>query len=99
MVDKKTGRVWGTGYGENRKQAIYYARNDQPREGFIKRAIGWVVRHPVKAGMLVAGYMVLRRPIKQIAYTACRFAGEIAHSLRFPEKIVKAIDNAYKVLP
>jgi hypothetical protein len=99
MQDVRTGRTWGIGRSSNREHAVTLARQNQPREAFIKRALGWIRRHPIRAGIAVGAYMFMRRPIKQIAYTACRFFGEIAHSLRFPEKIVNAIDNAYKVLP
>lgn len=53
MKDKKTGRIWGTGYGATRQEAIYNARKVQPSDGHIKKAIVWVARHPVIAGSVV----------------------------------------------
>lgn len=99
MVDKKTGRVWGTGYGVNRKQAIYYARNDQPSEGFIKRSIGWVSRHPFKAGLTIGAYMLMRRPIKEAATWCCRLVADGLWYLGAPQKLCENIGKAANVLP
>lgn len=60
MKDKKTGRVWGTGYGENRQTAIYDARHAQPENSKIKEAIGWVQRHPFIGGAGV-GVALMKR--------------------------------------
>lgn len=61
MRDKKTGRTWGKGHGATRQEAIYNARHDQPAESKIKRAIGWVARHPFVAGATVGVYLAYRR--------------------------------------
>lgn len=64
MRDKKTGKVWGHGYGERRQDAIANARYVQPSDGQIKRAINWVTRHPfiggAAAGAMVAYYHAKR---------------------------------------
>ena len=61
MRDKKTGRTWGYGYGATRQEAIYNARRDKPSEKSIKRAIGWVIRHPFIVGAAVGMYLAYRR--------------------------------------
>lgn len=60
MIDKKTGKVWGCGYGETRQDAIRSAAIDQPPAKSIKRAIGWVDRHPFIAGAAVGTYLTYR---------------------------------------
>ncbi len=60
MVDIKTNRVWGTGFGETRSEAIIRARQDQPSDGIIKAAIGWVRRHPFLAGAAVGVFLAHR---------------------------------------
>ncbi len=57
MCDKKTVRTWGIGYGATRQEAIYNARHEQPDQGHIKRAIGWVTRHPFLGGAAAGAYM------------------------------------------
>lgn len=99
MRDRKTGRTWGTGYSTNREHAITLARQDQPKEMFIKRAGGWIKRHPILAGVTMAGYMMLRRPIQQIAFKLCDIGAQITYSLRFPNLVVKGIQNAWRILP
>ncbi|MFA6322847.1 MAG: hypothetical protein WCX71_05270 [Candidatus Buchananbacteria bacterium] len=57
MRDKKTARVWGIGYGACRKEAIYRARNEQPEKNYIKKAIGWIDRHPFFGGVVIGAYL------------------------------------------
>ena len=75
MVDKKRGRVWGEYTSPDRMEAIIGSRNAQPSDGKIKRMIGWVTRHPIKAGIIVGLYMMFRRPIHQVASEAIRQVG------------------------
>jgi hypothetical protein len=60
MRDKRLGKTWGRGLGQTRMEAIYNARTDQPDEGLVKRAIGWVDRHPFLAGAAVGTYRIVR---------------------------------------
>ena len=57
MRDKKTGRTWGIGYGPTRNEAISNARREQPNRNQIKRAIGWVTRHPFIGGATVGAVL------------------------------------------
>lgn len=100
MRDRKTGRTWGTGYSTNREHAVTLARQSQPKEAFIKRASGWIKRHPIRATAIVAGYMMFREPIRQFADFACKFVADGMFMLGFPRKLCVAIgDTANKLLP
>lgn len=99
MRDKKSGRVWGQGYGDTRKEAIYNARNDQPKDMLIKRAIGWTWRHPFKAGALTLAYMAFRRPIRQIAEAATRTISQMMFALGLPRKVCEVVRLSYQALP
>lgn len=99
MQDVRTGKTWGSGRSTNREHAVTLARQDQPREAFIKRALGWIRRHPVKAGIAVGAYMVLRRPIKHVATWCCRFVADTLWHLGAPEKLCNAVGKAARILP
>jgi len=99
MRDRKTGRTWGVGYSTNRQHAITLARQEQPREMFIKRSIGWVKRHPILATVAVSGYMMFRRPIKQIANVITRTIGQAMYAIGFPRKACTAVSRASELLP
>ncbi len=100
MQDRKTGRTWSTGYGSDRVSAIRDARENQPKEAFIKRSIGWVRRHPILAGAIVTGYMMFRRPIKQLADSAFNFVSQGLYALGVSQKVCTAINKAaHKLLP
>lgn len=64
MKDKKTGRVWGEGFGENRWDAISAARTELPSDSRIKQAIGWVTHHPLIGGAAVGLYITYRNAEK-----------------------------------
>lgn len=64
MKDPKTGQTWGVGHGDSRKKALYQARNAQPPDGTIRKAIGWVQRHPFMAGSMVGIYLAARHGAK-----------------------------------
>ncbi len=99
LRDHKTDRVWSKGYGDDRITAIKNARETQPKEAFIKRAIGWIRNHPVKAGLAIGAYMVFRRPIKQMADWCCRFTSQVFFSLGVPKKACDFVNKAAKMLP
>lgn len=61
MIDKKTGRIWGQGYGKTRQEAIMASAVDQPPASTIKKAMGLVTRHPFVAGAAVGTYLEYRR--------------------------------------
>lgn len=61
MRDKRTGRVWGYGYGATRHEAIQAAAIEQPPSNAIKRAIGWVRRYPFWAGAAVGCFLRYRQ--------------------------------------
>lgn len=60
LMRDSTGKTWGTGYGETRQSAIYKSRQDQPHESVIRKAIGWVNRHPFLAGAALGVYLSSR---------------------------------------
>lgn len=99
MIDKKRGRVWGVGYGDTRQDAIALARADQPGEHIIKRAIGWTVKHPFKAGGLALAYSFFRPIIRSFAREGCLMVSQFAHAFGLPKILVSTVRNAYKVLP
>ena len=79
MRDKKIGRVWGVGYGDTRHEALINARRAQPPDGTIKRAIGWVTRHPFMAGAAVGVYLAARNGARTFSeYVAASVIGGIA---------------------
>lgn len=99
MHDKNTGRTWGYGYGKTRKEAIASARRDQPKQGKIKKAVGWVTRHPFVAGAAIGTYITYRRArnhhadIRPIHYVnAAIVAGTIVWGI---SKIFKYIKNRF----
>lgn len=99
MHDKNTGRTWGYGYGDTRTEAIYSARRDQPKQSKIKRAVGWVTRHPFIAGAAVGTYLQYRRgrnhhtEIRPINYlNAAIVAGTVIWGI---SKIYKYIKNRF----
>lgn len=51
MVDRY-GRVWGTGVGADRVQAMYAARHAMPPKGIIKKVLRIATSNPVKAAVL-----------------------------------------------
>lgn len=67
MKDKKTGRVWSRGYGQTAQEAIANARHTQPSAGYIRKSIGWVVRHPIIGGSF-AGVALAFRDAKNNGY-------------------------------
>ncbi|KAF5417644.1 MAG: hypothetical protein C5S48_00070 [Candidatus Methanogaster sp.] len=99
MIDKKRGRVWGVGYGPTRQDAIALARGDQPSEMFIKRSIGWIRRHPIRATLSVGAYMMLRPYVKAIADATCKFVADGMYMLNFPRKVCNVVSRAGEILP
>ncbi len=78
MRDKKIGRVWGVGYGNTRHEALINARRAQPPDGKIKRAIGWVQRHPFFAGAAVGVYLAARNGARTFGeYVAASVVGGV----------------------
>ena len=51
MVDRY-GRVWGTGVGADRVQAMYAARHAMPPKGIITKVLRIATTNPVKASIL-----------------------------------------------
>lgn len=101
MRDKKTGRIWGYGYGVTRQEAIYNARHDQPSEGRIKRAIGWVSRHPFIAGAALGAYLAFRQTrrhgLKKGSPLGYLGAGAVVGAIAWGvAKIAKGIKQAFR---